>query len=80
MQSIARGASKDERPGCSRAVALRGPLKKRPPQGDGLALVLRDGTESYCASARIPPANACHAAVSLIGQFSTFTASSASVP
>jgi len=80
MRCIAPGASKDGRPRCSRAVALRGPLKKRPPQGDGLALVLRDGNESYCASARIPPANQCHAAVSLIGQFKNFTASSASVP
>ena len=35
MQSIVPEASKDERPGCGRAVALRGPLKKRPPQGDG---------------------------------------------
>ena len=34
-ESIACGASKDERPRCSRAVALRGPLKKRPPQCDG---------------------------------------------
>ena len=30
-----RRPSKDKRPRYSRAVALRGPLKKRPPQGDG---------------------------------------------
>src|SRR3954452_7230155 len=35
MHSIARGASKDERPRCSWAVALRGPLKKRAPLEHG---------------------------------------------
>ncbi|TWB76669.1 hypothetical protein FBZ95_104862 [Bradyrhizobium sacchari] len=52
--------------------------------GPGFALRLSGTTAeclaTYCARARIPPANECHAAVSLTGQFNTFTASSASVP
>ncbi len=33
----------------------------------------------YCASARIPPAKACQAGVRLIGQFRSFTATSARI-
>jgi len=45
MPRIAPGASKDVRPGHSRAVALRGPLKKRPPQGDGDEFGLPDARQ-----------------------------------
>jgi hypothetical protein len=34
----------------------------------------------YCASANIPPARECQAAVMLIGQFRSFTATSARPP
>ena len=42
--------------------------------------VRRDDHYSYCASVNIPPARACQAAVVLIGQFNSFTASSAAPP
>ena len=34
----------------------------------------------YCASANIPPAKECQAGVTLIGQFRSFTATSAAPP
>jgi hypothetical protein len=44
-----RGASKDARPRCGRAVARRGPPKRRPPQGDGdvAALAMTKGGVSF---------------------------------
>jgi hypothetical protein len=61
MRSSARGASKDAWPGCRRAVALRGPLKRRPPKGDGDGLIVaqsrhcersNDGGKTRASSSR----------------------------
>jgi hypothetical protein len=38
------------------------------------------GSALYCESANIPPAKECQAGVTLIGQFSSFTAISAAPP
>ena len=64
--------------GCTASRGLWQPSRNgrsAEPQG---AAPVRD--ECYCAIARMPPAKECHAAVVLIGQFSSFTATSAMPP